>query len=261
MMPAIVPLEDGEIAGILKKSFERRGMTVVTGAKVLSLKPGGKGAVAEVEANGKKETFEAECALVAVGVAPNVENIGLEKVGVALDKGFIKVDQAMRTSVPGIHAIGDVIGPPLLAHVASMEGIVCVERIAGQEESRVDYDNFPACTYSQPQIGSVGLTEEQVKAGGLEYKVGRFPFTALGKAKAVGETEGMVKLILGKKYGEILGAHIIGAEAAEQIAELCLARAAEATGTELHRTMHAHPTFSEAVMEAAAAADGEAIHI
>lgn len=261
MMPTVVPLEDGEIAGILKKSLERRGMTVVTGAKVLSLKPGRPGAVAEVESNGKKETFEAECALVAVGVAPNVENIGLEKIGVALEKGFIRVDDALRTGVPGVYAIGDVAGPPLLAHMASMEGIVCAERIAGRTDSRVDYDNFPACTYCQPQIGSVGMTEEQVKAANLEYKVGKFPFTALGKAKAVGETDGMVKLILGRRYGEILGAHIIGAEATEQIAELCLARAAEATGTELHRTIHAHPTFSEAVMEAAAAADGEAIHI
>lgn len=261
MLPNIVPLEDAEVSGILRKSFERRGMTVLAGAKVLSLTAGGAGAVAEVEAGGKKETFEANCALVAVGVAPNVEDLGLEKIGVTLDRGFIKVDAAMRTAVPGVYAIGDVIGPPLLAHVASMEGIVCVERIAGRAESKVDYDNFPACTYCQPQIGSTGLTEEQVKAKGLDYKVGRFPFTALGKAKAIGETDGMVKLILGRKYGEILGAHIIGAEATEQIAELCIARAAEATGTELHRTMHAHPSFSEAVMEAAAAADGEAIHI
>jgi dihydrolipoamide dehydrogenase len=194
-------------------------------------------------------------------VAPNTEDLGLDQIGVTLDKGFVKVDGAMRTNVPGVYAIGDVNGPPLLAHVASMEGIVCVERIAGHEEARVDYDNFPSCTYCQPQIGSTGMTEEQVKAKGIDYKVGKFPFTALGKAKAVGETEGLVKLIFGKKYGEILGAHIIGSEATEQIAEICVARGAEATQMELHRTIHAHPTFSEAVMEAAAAADGEAIHI
>jgi dihydrolipoamide dehydrogenase len=259
-LPAVVPLEDAEVSAVLKKSFERRGMTVLVGAKVASLKADKAGVTAELEINGKKETFKAATSLVAIGVMPNTENLGLEKIGVTLEKGFIKVDDAMRTNVPGVYAIGDVNGPPLLAHVASAEGIVCVERIAGHKDSRVDYGNFPSCTYCQPQIGSTGVTEEQAKAQGLDYKVGKFPFTALGKAKAVGETEGFVKLILGKKYGEILGAHIVGADAAEQIAEICVARAAEATGTELHRTIHAHPTFSEAVMEAAAAADGEAIH-
>jgi len=261
MMPTLVPIEDAEIAAILKKSFEKRGIDVLVNAKVASLKASGKKAVAEIEANSKTEKVETDAALVAIGVMPNTEDLGLEKIGVTLEKGFVKVDDAMRTNVPGVYAIGDVNGPPLLAHVASMEGIVCVERIAGHDDSRVDYDNVPSCTYCQPQIGATGLTEAQAKAKGLDYKVGKFPFTALGKAKAIGETEGLVKLIIDKKYGEILGAHIIGPEATEQIAEIVTARAAEATQTELHRTMHAHPTFSEAVMEAAAAADGEAIHI
>jgi dihydrolipoamide dehydrogenase len=260
-LPNVVPLEDAEISAILKKSFERRGMTVLVGAKVAALKPGKNGVSATVEVGGKSETFEADTCLVAIGVAPNTEDLGLDRIGVAVEKGFVKVDDSFRTNVPGVYAIGDVNGPPLLAHVASAEGIVCVERLAGHAESRIDFGNFPSCTYCQPQIGSIGMTEEEAKAKGIEYKVGKFPFTALGKAKAVGETEGLVKLIIGRKYGEILGGHIIGAEATEQIAEIAIARGAEATQMELHRTIHAHPTFSEAVMEAAAAADGEAIHI
>lgn len=262
MMPTIVPVEDAEIAGILRKSFEKRGIQVITGAKVSSLSGKGQGVVAEIEAGGKKETLEAVTSLVAVGIAPNTEDLGLDKIGVKLDRGFVTVDRATyATNVPGVYAIGDVNGPPLLAHAASAEGIVCVERIAGHADAKVDYGNIPGCTYCQPQIGSIGLTEEQCREQRLDYKVGKFPFTALGKAKAIGETEGLVKLIFDKKYGEILGGHIIGAEATEQIAEIGLARGAGATQTELHRVIHAHPTFSEAVMEAAAAADGEAIHI
>jgi dihydrolipoamide dehydrogenase len=262
MMPTLVPVEDKEVGGILKKSFEKRGMQVYVSARVNSLKPGGAGIQAEVEVGGKKEVVEADCCLVAIGIVPNTEDMGLDKAGVTLEKGFIKADRkTFATNVPGIYAIGDVNGPPLLAHVASAEGIVCVEQIAGHRESKVDYDNIPGCTYCQPQIGSVGLTEEQCIERKIDYKVGKFPYTALGKAKAVGETEGMVKLIFSKKYGELLGGHIVGPEATEQIAELNVLKGAEGTQVELHRTIHAHPTFSEAVMEAAAAADGEAIHI
>lgn len=259
MMDHIVPVEDHESSDTLKKALERRGMKILVGAKTTRLAAQGAGVEAVVEVGGQSQTLSAACALVAIGVAPNSDNINLEATGVAIDRGFIKVDEALRTNVPGLYAIGDVAGPPLLAHKASMEGIVCVERIAGHH-SKVDYGNIPGCTYCQPQVASVGLTEQAAKERGLEFKVGKFPFTALGKAKAVGETEGFVKLLFGKKYGEILGAHIVGAEATEMIAELCLARGAEATQVELHRTIHAHPTFSEAVMEAAAAADGEAIH-
>ncbi|MDZ4805061.1 MAG: dihydrolipoyl dehydrogenase [Candidatus Eisenbacteria bacterium] len=262
MLPTIVPVEDKEIGAILKKSFEKRGMAIHIGAKVNSLAASGKRIQAEIESGGTKQLVDAECALVAIGIMPNSEEMGLDKVGVTLEKGFIKVDRkTFATNIPGIYAIGDVNGPPLLAHVASAEGIVCVEQIAGHKASRVDYDNIPGCTYCQPQIGSVGLTEEQCQEQKLDYKVGKFPYSALGKAKAVGETEGMVKLIFGKKYGELLGGHIIGPEATEQVAELNVLKGAEGTQVELHRTIHAHPTFSEAVMEAAAAADGEAIHI
>lgn len=259
MMPHIVPVEDNEASDTLKKAFEKRGIKIHVGAKTTSLKKKGEGVEAVIEVGGASTTLTADCALVAIGVAPNTDNCNLEVTGVALDRGFIKVDESLKTNVPGLYAIGDVAGPPLLAHKASAEGVVCVERIAGHH-SKVDYNNIPGCTYCQPQVASVGLTEQACKEKKLDYKVGKFPFTALGKAKAVGETDGFVKLIFGKKYGEILGAHIVGVEATEMIAELCLARGAEATQVELHRTIHAHPTFSEAVMEAAAAADGEAIH-
>jgi dihydrolipoamide dehydrogenase len=262
MMPQLVPVEDAEIAAILKRSFEKRGMKCLVGAKVNALAAAGKGVKADIEVGGEKQTIEADAALVAIGIQPNTENLGLETIGVAMDRGFIKVDRATyATNVPGVYAIGDVNGPPLLAHAASAEGIVCVERIAGHGHAKVDYDNIPGCTYCQPQIGSVGLTEAQCKEKGIDYNVGKFPFTALGKAKAVGETEGLVKLIFSKKYGELLGGHIIGPEATEQVAELNVLKGAEGTQAELHRTVHAHPTFSEAVMEAAAAADGEAIHL
>ncbi|HEX7878581.1 MAG TPA: dihydrolipoyl dehydrogenase [Candidatus Eisenbacteria bacterium] len=262
MMPTLVPVEDKEVGAILKKSFEKRGMQVFVGARVNSLKPGGAGIQAEVEAGGTKQVVEADCCLVAIGIVPNSEEMGLDKIGVTVEKGFIPVDRkTFATNVPGVYAIGDINGPPLLAHVASAEGVVCVEQIAGHKASKVDYDNIPGCTYCQPQIGSVGLTEEQCIEKKLDYKVGKFPYTALGKAKAVGETEGMVKLIFSKKYGELLGGHIVGPEATEQLAELNVLKGAEGTQVELHRTIHAHPTFSEAVMEAAAAADGEAVHI
>jgi dihydrolipoamide dehydrogenase len=205
--------------------------------------------------------LKGDVALIAIGVQGNVEGMGLEQVGVTIEKDHIKVDQAYKTSGPGVYAIGDVIGPPWLAHVASAEGIHCVEAIAGKNPAPLDYSTIPGCTYCQPQIASVGLTEEKAIAAGYQLKIGRFPFRPLGKAVAIGETEGMVKLIFDAAYGELLGAHIMGSEATEMIAELVLAKKLEATGKDLLRTVHAHPTLSEAVMEAAAAAYGEAISI
>jgi dihydrolipoamide dehydrogenase len=198
---------------------------------------------------------------MAIGVQGNVENLGLEALGVKVEKQHVVVDEHYRTNVPGIYAIGDVAGPPWLAHVASAEGIHCVEALAGLSPDPVDYDAIPGCTYCQPQIASVGLTEEKAVAEGHELRIGRFPFRPLGKAVAIGEAEGMVKLIFDAKYGELLGAHILGAEATEMIAELVVAKRLGTTGRDLFRVIHAHPTLSEAVMEAAAAAYGEAINL
>jgi dihydrolipoamide dehydrogenase len=212
-------------------------------------------------ADGGTREVTGDVALMAIGVQGNVENLGLENAGVTLEKGNIKVDADYRTNVPGLYAIGDVIGPPWLAHVASAEGIHCVEAIAGKNPAPLDYTSVPGCTYCQPQIASVGLTEEKARAEGYELRIGRFPFRPLGKAVAIGESEGMVKLIFDAKYGELLGAHIMGSEATELIAELVVAKRLETTGEGLFRAIHAHPTLSEAIMEAAAAAYGEAINI
>jgi dihydrolipoamide dehydrogenase len=223
-----------------------------------------KGKKVEVTVKTEKETkkISADKVLSAIGVIGNVEGFGLEKLGVELVKNHIKVDkQTYETNVKGVYAIGDVIGAPWLAHVASAEGIHCVEKIKGMDPVDIDYDNIPGCTYCQPQVASVGLTEQKAKEEGIEYKVGKFPFMASGKAFAIGEREGFVKLLFDKKYGELLGAHIIGAEATEMIAELCVARSHGATGHSILKTIHAHPTLSESVMEAAAQAYGEAIHI
>jgi dihydrolipoamide dehydrogenase len=205
--------------------------------------------------------LKGDVALMAIGVMGNVEGFGLDKVGVTVEKSHIKVDSDYRTNVPGVYAIGDVIGAPWLAHVASAEGVHCVEAIKGLKPEAIDYSSIPGCTYCQPQIASVGLTEEKARAQGYDLKIGKFPFRPLGKAIAIGETEGMVKLIFDAKYGELLGAHISGSEATEMIAELALAKRLEATGKSIFHTIHAHPTLSEAVMEAAAAAYGEAINI
>jgi dihydrolipoamide dehydrogenase len=220
-----------------------------------------KGVIADVATPDGKREVAGTVALIAVGVQGNVEDIGLEKAGVTIEKGHIKVDQHYQTSVSGVYAIGDVIGPPWLAHVASAEGIHCVESIAGKHPAPLDYLSIPGCTYCQPQVASVGLTEEKAKTQGYELKIGRFPFRPLGKAMAIGETEGLVKLIFDAKYGELLGAHIMGSEATEMIAELAIAKRLESTGKEIFGTVHAHPTLSEAVMEAAASAYGEAINI
>ena len=261
MMPGILPVEDGELTKMMESSLKKQGIEILTQTKVESVKPSANDvAVIVTTAEGKKE-LKADVALMAIGVQGNVENFGLEKLGVTVERNHIKVDGDYRTNVQGVYAIGDVIGPPWLAHVASAEGIHCVEAIAGKNPPQIDYSCIPGCTYCQPQIASVGLTEEKAKAEGYELKIGRFPFRPLGKAVAIGEPEGMVKLIFDAKYGELLGAHLMGAEATEMIHELVIAKKLEATGKDIFHTIHAHPTLSEAVMEAAAAAYGEAINI
>ena len=262
MMPGILPIEDKEITDVLAKSFTKSGITISTDSKVESLRTDSKGVTVKVSTKeGESKEFKGEIALVATGVEPNSGNLGLEDISVELDRGFIKVNETFKSNVDGIYAIGDVIGSPLLAHSASAEGITAVESMAGLSNSGVDYNNIPSCTYCQPQVASVGMTEEKAKELGYDIKIGRFPFSANGKALAIGESEGLVKLIFDAKYGEILGAHIIGSEATEMIAELCVAKTLESTYHEILKTVHAHPTLSEAVMEAAGEAYGEAVNI
>jgi dihydrolipoamide dehydrogenase len=257
----VLPIEDREISRVVANSFKKRGITILTQAAVKSVEATANGTRTTYEKDGKVEIVESEKTLMAIGVTGNIEGLGLEQLGVAVEKNHIKVDAHYRTNVPGIYAIGDVIGPPWLAHVASAEGVHCVDHLAGLDPTPVDYSNIPGCTYCQPQVASVGLTEEKCKAQGLHYKVGKFPFSVSGKAVAASESDGMVKLIFGEKYGELLGAHIVGSEATELIAELTLARSLEATQEDIHNTIHAHPTLSEAIMEAAGAAEGMAIHL
>lgn len=261
MMPGILPVEDRELTKLMHTSFRKQGIDILTETKVESVKAGANDVTVVVATPEGKQELKGDVALMAIGVQGNVEGFGLDKVGVVVDRANIKVDKDYRTNVPGVYAIGDVIGPPWLAHVASAEGIHCIEAIAGKNPPAIDYSTIPGCTYCQPQIASVGLTEEKAKEEGYELKIGRFPFRPLGKAMAIGETEGMVKLIFDAKYGELLGAHIMGSEATEMIAELVVAKKLETTGKDLFHTIHAHPTLSEAVMEAAAAAYGEAINI
>ena len=258
----ILPIEDEEVSVALERNFRKRGINILINANVEKAEvKGGKVSLTVSQSGGKKE-LSAEKVLNAIGVVGNVEGIGLESVGLEVERNHIKVNKdTYETNIPGIFAIGDVIGPPWLAHVASAEGIHCVERIKGIVNPPIDYENIPGCTYCQPQIASVGLTEKKTKEKGYKIKVGKFPFMASGKAFAIGEREGFVKIIFDEKYGEILGGHIIGSEATEMIAEIALARSLEATGESLIKTVHAHPTLSEAVMEAAANAYGEAIHI
>jgi dihydrolipoamide dehydrogenase len=260
MLPNILPIEDTEITKILETSLKKSGITILTGTKVEKVQVGDAVTVTVSDESGKKD-LTAEVALVAVGVQANSENLGLETVGVKTEKGFVVVDEFGKTNIPGIYAIGDLAGAPLLAHVASHEGITAVESIAGIAKHGNDKTKVPGCTYCQPQVASVGLTEDAAIAKGYKVKVGRFPFRPLGKAVAIGESEGMVKLVFDEKYGELLGAHIVGSEATEMIAELGVAMALETTWEELHTTMHAHPTLSEAVMEAAGQAFDQAIHI
>jgi dihydrolipoamide dehydrogenase len=262
MLNHILPIEDEEVSVTLEKSFKKRGIEILTNAIVEKAEVKGNTVNLTVNVNGVKKNISAEKVLNAIGVIGNVEGFGLEESGVQTERNFIKVNkETYETNVSGIFAIGDVIGPPWLAHVASAEGIHCVEFLKGIHNPSIDYDNIPGCTFCQPQVASVGMTETKAKEKGYEIKIGKFPFMASGKAFAIGEREGFVKLIFDAKYGEILGAHIIGSEAAEMIAEVTLARSLEATGQSLIKTVHAHPTLSESIMEAAANAYGEAIHI
>jgi len=260
MMPTILPIEDKEITKILDSSFRKSGIEILTNTKVEAVTVGDE---VTVKVSGKEgtQTLKGEVALMAIGVQGNVEQLGLEALGVKVEKGFIKVDEFGKTNVDGIYAIGDVSGPPLLAHVASHEGIVAAEHIAGKAKHGIDRNTIPGCTYCQPQVASVGMTEEAALAAGYKLKIGRYPYRPLGKAMATGETVGTIKLIFDEKYGELLGAHIIGAEATELIHELVMAKSLETTYEEIFRTIHAHPTFSEGIMEAAGEAYGAAINI
>ncbi|HRJ29479.1 MAG TPA: dihydrolipoyl dehydrogenase [Cyclobacteriaceae bacterium] len=260
-MPRIVPVEDEEISKALEKSFKKAGMTIHTSSEVTAVDTKGKGCVATVKTPSGEIKIEADVVLSAVGVSTNLEGIGLEDVGVKTDKGKILTDDFYKTNVNGVYAIGDVVKGPALAHVASAEGIICVEKIAGHNPEPLNYGNLPGCTYCSPEIASVGYTEEAAKKAGYEIKVGKFPFTASGKAKAAGAPDGFVKVIFDAKYGEWLGAHFIGANVTEMIAEVVVARKLETTGHEIIKSVHPHPTMSEAVMEAAAAAYGEVIHL
>jgi dihydrolipoamide dehydrogenase len=237
------------------------GVTVMTNASVESVDTKGKGCVVTVKTAKGEEKIECDVVLSAVGIQANIENLGLEEVGIVVDKGRILVNDFYQTNIPGIYAIGDVIPTPALAHVASAEGIICVEKIAGHFPEPLDYGNIPGCTYCSPEIASVGMTEKAAKEAGLEIKVGKFPFSASGKASAAGVKDGFVKLIFGAKYGELLGAHMIGANVSEMIAEIVSIRKLETTGHDIIKTVHPHPTMSEAIMEAAAAAYGEVIHL
>jgi dihydrolipoamide dehydrogenase len=260
-MPNLVPLEDEEVSKALERSFKKAGMEVMTSASVESVDLSGKKCRVTIKTAKGQETREADVVFSAVGIIPNLEGIGLEKAGITVEKGKVKVDEFYRTNVEGIYAIGDIVPGPALAHVASAEGIVCVEKIAGKNPQPVNYKNIPACTYTMPEIASVGYTEKAAKEAGYEIKVGKFPFTASGKAKASGHKEGFIKLIFDAKYGELLGAHMIGANVTEMIAEIVVARNLETTGHEMIKSIHPHPTMSEAIMEAAAAAYGEVIHL
>jgi dihydrolipoamide dehydrogenase len=262
MMDSMLPIEDKEISSALAKSFRKREIEVFTSATVEKAEVIGNKTKVIFKHEGKSKEISADIVLSAVGVTGNIEGYGLEELGVEIYKGHIKVDRSTyETNIRGIFVIGDVIGLPWLAHVASAEGIHCVEKIKGLNPPDINYENIPGCTYCQPQVASIGLTEEKVKEMGYDLKIGKFPFMASGKAFAIGEREGFVKLIFDAKYGELLGAHIIGSEATEMIAEIGIAKTLEATGESIVKTIHAHPTLSESIMEAAANAYGEAIHI
>ncbi len=260
LLDRLVPVEDADVSKELERSFKKAGIKVMTAAQVQSVDTKGKTLKVKVKTKKGEETLECDQVLSAVGVVGNVENIGLENVGIKVEKGAIVHDEFYRTNVEGFYAIGDVAGPPWLAHKASHEGILCVEKIAGKNVHPIDYKNIPGATYCQPQIASVGYTEQAAKEAGYEVKVGKFPFTASGKATALGHNEGFVKVIFDAKYGEFLGCHIIGRDATELIAEVVTARHLETTAHEIIEAMHPHPTLSEAVMEAARDALGQPIN-
>ncbi len=260
-LPNIVPVEDEEVSKQLEKSFKKAGINIMTNASVEAVDTSGKGCVVTIKTEKGEEKIECDVVLSAVGIQANIENIGLETVGIVTDKGRILVNEYYQTNIPGYYAIGDVVPGPALAHVASAEGIICVEKIAGHHPEPLNYGNIPGCTYCSPEVASVGMTEKAAKEAGYEIKVGKFPFSASGKASAAGAKDGFVKLIFDAKYGELLGGHLIGANVTEMVAELVAVRKLETTGEELIKTVHPHPTMSEAIMEAAAAAYGEVIHL
>ena len=257
----IVPLEDEEVSAQLSRSFRKMGMKVLVSAQVKSVDTSGDICKLTVQTKKGEEVIEAERVLSAVGIVSNIENIGLEEAGVEVQRGKIKVDSFYSTNVQGIYAIGDVIATPALAHVASAEGICCVEKIAGLNPEAINYDNIPGCTYASPEIGSVGITEKAAKEKGIEYKTGKFPFTASGKAAAAGDKDGFVKLIIDAKTDKVLGVHMIGANVTEMVSGIVVARNLGVKASDLMHSIHPHPTMSEAIMEAAAASHGEVIHI
>jgi dihydrolipoamide dehydrogenase len=260
-LPRIVPNEDEEVSKQLERSFKKLKMKIMTDSNVESVDTSKEKCRVSVKTPKGMEVLEADIVFSAVGITTNLESIGLEKAGVRAEKGKVVVDDYYHTSAPGIYAVGDIVHGPALAHVASAEGITCVEKIAGKEVEPLDYNNIPACTYTNPEIASVGLTESAAKDAGYEIRVGKFPFTASGKASASGSKEGFVKLIFDSAYGELLGAHMIGANVTEMISEIVVARKLETTAHEIIKAVHPHPTMSEAIMEAAAAAYGEVINL
>ena len=261
MLPRLLPIEDEEVSAELEKALRKRGIKSLVGTKMNRCELTDEGVRLELEKNGKVETLDAEILLSATGRKPVTENIGLEALGIELERGYVKINGLMQTAVPHIYAIGDVVNTPWLAHVASAEGILAVEHMAGHHVKPLNYERVPSCTYCEPEVASVGLTEAKARERGYDVQVGKFPFTALGKAKIIGKTAGFVKIVREKKYDEVLGIHIIGAHATDLIAEACAVLQLEGTNEELMRTIHAHPTVAEAVMEAAHAAAGAAIHI
>ena len=260
-LPNIVPVEDIEVSKQLEKTFKKKGISIMTNSSVEKVNKSDKGCEVIVKTKKGEEKINCDIVLSAVGIQPNIENIGLEETGIVVDAGKIVVNEFYESNIPGYYAIGDVVAGQALAHVASAEGITCVEKIAGHNPEPIDYNNIPGCTYCSPEIASVGMTEKAASEAGYELKVGKFPFSASGKASAAGHNDGFIKLIFDAKYGELLGGHMIGANVTEMIAEIVALRKLETTGHELIKTVHPHPTMSEAVMEAAAAAYGEVIHI
>jgi dihydrolipoamide dehydrogenase len=260
-LPNIVPVEDEEVSKQLERTFKKSGIKVMTSAEVTGVDTSGEGCKVTVKTKKGEEVLDADIVLSAVGITPNIEGIGLEDVGIATDRGRVLINDFYQTNVPGYYAIGDIVKGPALAHVASAEGILCVEKIAGHSVEPLDYGNIPGCTYCFPEVASVGMTEKAAKEAGYELKVGKFPFSASGKASASGHKDGFIKVIFDAKYGELLGAHMIGANVTEMIAEAVIARKLETTGHEILKTVHPHPTLSEAFMEATAAAYDEVIHL
>ncbi|MFI5221754.1 MAG: dihydrolipoyl dehydrogenase [Bacteroidia bacterium] len=260
-LPNILPIEDEDVSREVSRAFRKSGIEIMTDASVESVDTSGKTCKVKIKSSGKIEERECDIVLSAVGIQTNLENLGLETIGVKTDKGKVLVDDFYATNIKGVYAIGDIVKGPALAHVASAEGIICVEKIAGHHPQPLNYGNIPGCTYCSPEVASVGMTEKAAKDAGYELKVGKFPFTASGKASAAGAKEGFVKVIFDAKYGEFLGAHMVGANVTEMIAEVVVARKLETTGMEIIKSVHPHPTMSEAIMEAAAQAYGECIHL